>query len=237
LFADEDFSVNDEPGLPSGVILDAAKHNGQPFVAELDVPITDILEDLSDELDFERVKRLYIGLTNEHLTEILRYAAASVELRHQHPSQKLRQPYLASQLALKYPSPQKVYRLFDAEEEKALADLSAFQLAYLKAQMFPPHDESEGWYFTKEAAAKISLDYQALLESVEAVDEEASALEQKLKEREAGGDVVDYDEVARLVVKAELFEAKSAELAVLEPIILAALGHYDAFELYWETLP
>jgi len=210
----------------------------QPRIRDLDVLVADVLEKAATLDTLQAAADAFSKLTVEDVRAVLVFAAQAVRELHE-PQGFLGQSeqYRASQLALKAPSDKARYRLYDAENmHKPLLDATEFQLAFIKSYMMEPHDEEEGWFFDRVALQKMPLHIAALEESIEQIDADAERLEVRLEERAAQGFDVDHDELAKLVVKAELFEAKAEELQALYAALKAAMEDYDAFEVTWEAL-
>jgi uncharacterized protein (DUF433 family) len=209
----------------------------QPRIRDLDVSVVDILDTLAEETSLEAVIAEYPELEAADIQEALQFVADMMR-RVLVSSQRLpeRQSYIASQIALNNPSIAQKYHLYDAEDEdKALADITAFQLEFLKSQMMEPSEADEGWYFSKEALAAMPLHIKAMHEAIDDTDEEAEELEEKI-EGEDFPSATDQALLAKLVAKAELFEVKVEELENLFKTIKAALEDYDAFEITWKDI-
>ena len=209
----------------------------EPRIRDLDVSIIDVLETLADDVSIEAVIKEYPELDAADIQEVLSYTATL--MRHVLvPSRSLpdKESYVASQIALNNPSTKAAYHLYDAEDEdEPLADITAFELEFLKSQMMEPSEKDEGWYFSKEALVKIPLHIKAMHEAIEDVDEQSDELEEKI-EAEKIASAGDQERLAKLVAKAELLETKVEELEALYQVMKDALEDYDAFEITWKEI-
>lgn len=210
----------------------------QPRIRDLEVLVADVLEKVAAVDSLKAAADAFPGVTLDDVRAALVYAAEAVrDLNEQRGVLGQTEQFRASQMALRYPSDKVKYRLYDAEAmHKPLLQVTDFQLEFLKSYMLEPTDEDEGWYFDDIALAKMPLHIAALEKATNDIDIEAERLEVKLEERAAQGFDVDHDSLAKLVVKAELFDAKTEELRQLHQAVRQAMGDYDAFELTWEAL-
>ena len=209
----------------------------QPRIRDLDVPVPEVLELLARELDTDTVITEHPEIEEPDIKEALLYAAALMR-RALSGTRGLpdRESYVASQIALNNPSTKEAYQLFDAEEDDdPLADITAFELEFLKSQMSEPSEPDEGWYFSKEALAKMPLHIKAMHDAIDDVDEQAEDLEEKI-ENDKIPSAGDQERLAKLVTKAELLESKADELEELYKVMKEALEDYDAFEITWKAI-
>jgi uncharacterized protein (DUF433 family) len=209
----------------------------QPRIRELDVSVVDILDSLAKETSAEAVIAEFPEVEEADIQEALQFTADLMR-RLLVPSQSLpeRESFVASQIALNNPAIKAKYHLYDAEDEdEALADITAFQLAFLKSQMMEPSDPEEGWFFAKEALVKMPLHIKAMHEAIDDVDEQAEELEEKIEADKIPG-AGDQERLAKLVAKAELLEVKVEELESLYKVVKKTLADYDAFEITWKEI-
>ena len=211
--------------------------DSHPRIRELDVTVADLLDALALDLTAGAVKNAYPELEDEDIEEALQFASDLIR-RAFTGSRRLgaNQSYLASQIALNNPSVKEKCHLYDAEDdEEPLADITAFQLEFLKSQMMEPTEKDEGWYFSKEALSAMPLHIKAMHDAIDDIDEESEELEEKI-EAEKFPSAADQERLAKLVAKAELFETKVEELENLFKIMKGALEDYDAFEIMWKDI-
>ena len=209
----------------------------QPRIRELDVSIVDILDVLAGETTTEAVIAEYPELEAEDIQEALQYTAELMRrVLANTATLPEKESFVASQISINNPSVKPKYHLYDAEDEDgALADITEFQLEFLKSQMMEPSDPDEGWFFSKEALTKMPLHVKAMHDAIDDVDEQSEDLEEKI-EADNFPSAGDQERLAKLVAKAELLESKVEELEALIKVMKDGLEDYDAFEITWKEI-